>query len=137
MLTLTPDQGWLADPARVFPVTVDPTYASANLTTSFDTYASKQYPTATYSTSTELRVGTYNGGVDAVRSFLSFPLASVKGKQIVSASLSLYEYHSWSCTARPFYVYNAYAASSSTNWSNQPAAPTSYGSLNTAKGFSS
>ncbi|NMM24482.1 MAG: DNRLRE domain-containing protein, partial [Phycicoccus sp.] len=137
VITLTPDQGWLADPARVFPITIDPTYASANVTTSFDTYVSKQYPTATYSTATELRVGTYNGGVDAVRSFLSFPLASIKGKQIVTASLSLYEFHSWSCTARPFYVYNAYAASSSTNWSNQPAAPTSYGSLNTAKGFSS
>ncbi|NMM22186.1 MAG: DNRLRE domain-containing protein, partial [Phycicoccus sp.] len=137
VITLTPDQGWLTDPARVFPITIDPTYASANVTTSFDTYVSKAYPTATYSTATELRVGTYNGGVDAVRSFLTFPLASIKGKQIQSASLSLYEFHSWSCTARVFYVYSAYGASSATNWSNQPAAPTSYGSLTTAKGYSS
>ena len=137
VVTMTPDQGWLADPARVFPITIDPTYASANVTTSFDTYVSSAYPTAEYSTATELRVGTYNGGGDKYRSFLTFPLASITGKQIVSASLSLYEFHSWSCTAKPFYVYSAYGATSATNWSNQPAAPTSYGSLNTAKGYSS
>lgn len=137
VLTLTPEAQWLADPARVFPVTVDPTYASANVTTSFDTFVSKAYPTATYSTSTEIKIGTYNGGADAARSFLTFPLASIRGKQIVSASLSLYEFHSWSCTAKPFYLYSAYGASSATNWSNQPAAPTSYGSLTTAKGYSS
>ena len=123
----------MSDPARVFPITIDPTYASANVTTSFDTYVSKQYPTATYSTATEIRVGTYNGGVDAVRSFLTFPLASFSGKQIKSASLSLYEFHSWSCTATPFYVRSAYdGTSSTTSWSNQQGSPTAFGSLSTA-----
>ena len=104
VVTMTPDQGWLADPTRVFPITIDPTYASANVTTSFDIYVSSLYPTATYSTSTELRVGTYGSG-DKYRSFLSFPLASFGGKDTVSASLSLYEFYSWSCTAKPFYSY--------------------------------
>ncbi|NMM34303.1 MAG: RHS repeat protein, partial [Phycicoccus sp.] len=137
VVTLTPDQGWLADPARVFPITIDPTYASASVTTSFDTYVSKAYPTATYSTATELRVGTYNGGVDAVRSFLNFPLSGIAGKQIVSASLSLYEFHSWSCTAKTFNVYTSGAGGSGTTWANQPAAGTSSGALTVAKGFSS
>lgn len=39
VLTLTPDPEWLAAPERVFPVTVDPTYATArNAVTSFDRY---------------------------------------------------------------------------------------------------
>jgi RHS repeat-associated protein len=137
VLTLTPDRGWLSDPARVFPITIDPTYASGSVTTSLDTYVSKAYPSATYSTSTELRVGTYNGGADVARSFLNFPLASVAGKDIVSANLWLYEFHSWSCTAKPFYVYSSGAAGSSTSWSNQPAGYTHYGTLSVAKGYSS
>lgn len=138
LVTLTPDKAWLTDPARVYPITIDPTYASGgNVSASFDTYVSSAYSTATYSTATELRVGTYDGGGDKYRSFLTFPLASFKGKDIKSASLSLYEFHSYSCTAKPFYVYNAYAASTSTNWSNQPAAIAQQGSLTTAKGYSS
>ncbi|MEP7368612.1 MAG: DNRLRE domain-containing protein [Dermatophilaceae bacterium] len=136
VVTMTPDQGWLSDPARVFPITIDPTYASATQGTSFDTYVSSLYPTAKYSAATELRVGTYGSG-DKYRSFLTFPLATIKGKDVISASLSLYEFHSWSCTASTFYVYSAYGSDINTNWSNQPAAVTSYGSLNTAKGWSS
>jgi hypothetical protein len=76
MLTLTPDAGWLASSERTFPITIDPTYASgSNVATTFDTYVSSAYPTTTYSTATELRVGTYNGGADKYRSFLTFPLA--------------------------------------------------------------
>jgi large repetitive protein len=135
VVTMTPDQGWLADPARVFPITIDPTYASATVAPSFDTYVSKQFPAATYSTDTELRVGTYNDGVDAVRSFLMFPIASVKGKKITSASLSLYEFHSWSCTATPFYAYSANASSATTSWDNQPTAPVGYATQTTTKGW--
>ena len=63
VLTLTPDQGWLLDSARVFPVTIDPTYATgANTIPSIDAYVSSAFPTANYASSTELRVGTYDGG---------------------------------------------------------------------------
>ena len=61
VVTLTPDQQWLTDPDRTFPITIDPTYASGTVAPSFDTYVSSAFPTATYSTATELRVGTYNG----------------------------------------------------------------------------
>jgi hypothetical protein len=56
VVTMTPDQVWLTDPARVFPITIDPTYVSVDVTTSFDTYVSSMYPTAKYSTAAELRV---------------------------------------------------------------------------------
>ncbi|MEP7369389.1 MAG: DNRLRE domain-containing protein, partial [Dermatophilaceae bacterium] len=138
VVTLTPDQGWLSDPARVFPLTIDPTYAATQITTNFDTYVSSAFPSATYSTATELRVGTYNGGGDKYRSFLNFPISTLQGKQVQSATLSLFEFHSYSCTATPFYVSSAApAAGASTSWSNQPTAGTSYGSASVAKGFSS
>jgi RHS repeat-associated protein len=138
VLTLTPDQDWLTSADRVFPVTIDPTYASGTSIASFDSYVSSAFPTATYSTSTELRVGTYNGGGDKYRSFLTFPITGgIGAKDVVSASLSLYEFHSYSCTAKPFYVYSAYGGTSATNWNNQPAAPSLYGSLTAAKGYSS
>lgn len=37
-LRLVPDQEWLTSKDRVFPVTIDPTYASGSLTATFDTY---------------------------------------------------------------------------------------------------
>ena len=137
VLTLTPDQDWLTSGDRKFPVTIDPTYASGSMTTTSDTYVSSAYPTASYASSTELRVGTYNGGGDKYRSFLKFDFSSYKNLDVTSASLSLYEFHSYSCTAKPFYVYSSAATDSSTTWNTQPGAGSQYGSLSVAKGFSS
>ncbi|MFC8503146.1 DNRLRE domain-containing protein [Pedococcus sp. NPDC057267] len=137
VLTLTPDQGWLVDPARVFPITIDPTYASGSIGTTFDTYVSSAYPTSTYSTATELRVGTYNGGGDVYRSFLTFPITALRGLDVVSANVSLYEFYSWSCTAYPFYVHTANGTTSATTWNTQPAPIAQWGSLTTARGYSS
>lgn len=138
LLTLTPDQDWLTDPARTLPITIDPTYASASSYATVDTYVSSAFPSATYSSSTELRVGTYNDGGDVYRSFLTLPITGgIAGKDVVSASLSLFEFYSYSCTASPFYVYSAAGSNTSTNWTNQPGPGTSYGSLSVAKGYSS
>ncbi len=35
---VAPDAKWFLDPARVFPVTVDPTYATASAYAKFDTF---------------------------------------------------------------------------------------------------
>jgi hypothetical protein len=81
ILTLTPDAAWLASPDRQFPVTIDPTYASGpNTATTFDTYVSSMYPTATYSTDTELRVGTYNSGADKVPVVSDIPAGEFQGQ---------------------------------------------------------
>lgn len=137
VLTLTPNQTWLFDPARQFPVTIDPTYASGSMTTTSDTYVSSAFPTASYASSTELRAGTYNGGGDKYRSFLKFDFSSYKNLDVTAASLSLYEFHSYSCTAKPFYVYSSSATDSSTTWNTQPGVGSQYGSLSVAKGYSS
>lgn len=135
-LTVTPDQEWLRDPARVFPVTVDPTYASASVAPGFDTYVQSNVSSTDYSTSTELRVGTYDGST-ATRSFVNFPTTAIRGKQVQSASLSLYEFHSWSCTAAVVYAQSTSGvATASTRWSNQPAVTGTSTSASFAKGYS-
>jgi RHS repeat-associated protein len=136
IVTITPDQGWLADPARVFPITIDPTYTSGILSPNFDTYVQSGY-VADLSTSTQLKVGTYDGGVHVTRSFLNFPLASIHGKQIEVAYLSLAQNWSNSCTPSAFNVYSSAVATTSARWAAQPVIyPTVYGTLSTAKGFS-
>lgn len=135
LLTVTPDAAWLADPARVFPVTVDPTYASTTVNTSFDTFVQSGF-VSDQSASTELRAGTYDGTTVA-RSYLNFPLqGALHGKKVISGSLSLYEVHSWSCSAREVRVYNAAPASTATRWTSQPTVWSLYGTLNVAKGYS-
>ena len=138
VLTLTPDSAWLTAPGRVFPVTVDPTYATAsNVVTSFDTYVQtgKTWDT---STETELRVGTSDGGATIkARSYLNFSTSTIRGKDIKSASLSLYETHSYSCTAKTIYAYDSATASTSTRWTDLPTVGTASGSASFAKGYSS
>jgi hypothetical protein len=138
VLTVTPDQDWLTSPDRAFPITLDPTYATgSNTAPSIDAYVSSAFATTNYATDTELRVGTYNGGGDKYRSFLKFAFTNFKNLDIASASLSLYEFHSYSCTAKPFYVYSTAATDASVTWNTQPGASTQYGSLTVAKGYSS
>ena len=140
VLTVTPDQQWLTDPERLFPVTIDPTYASgAKSYPLADTHVQKQFPSGDRTGDTELKVGTYNSGTDASRTFMKFGFTNFKGLTVMSASLSLYEVHSYSCTAKPFYVHATAAIADPTalTWSNQPGATTQYGSLTTAKGYSS
>jgi hypothetical protein len=57
-IQLAVDSAWLDDPARVFPVRIDPT----NVTKfpSRDAYVAETSPTTNYGTSTELRIGSYN-----------------------------------------------------------------------------
>ncbi|MEU9291770.1 DNRLRE domain-containing protein [Streptomyces sp. NPDC048275] len=132
-LTLTPDAAFLADEETRFPVTIDP---SINVGTSFDTFVQQGY-TTDQSAATELKLGN-NGSDQVARSFLSFPMKNITGKQITAAKLNLYEFHSWSCTAKGWDVYGTGAASTSTRWTSQPNwGTTKYATSTQTKGFSS
>lgn len=137
VLRLTPDQEWLTSKERVFPITIDPTYASASLTATFDTWVDSGQPNLTYHSETELKVGTWDGGGRKLRSYIKFNTSSMSGRQIMSATLDLYETWSWSCTAKPITATDAGNVTTSTKWSNMPATGTAKGSLTVAKGFSS
>ncbi len=121
-LTLTPDAGFLNDPATVYPVTIDPSFSYE---TSGDTWVSNQTPSS-QEASTELRVGTQDGGTTKSRSYVRFNdlLGSIPaGADVKSASLVMRNFDSLSCTASTIEV--AQIASSwtlsSISWSDQPA----------------
>jgi len=136
LLTVTPDPAWLADPARQYPVTVDPTYATATTgKPTFDTYVQSD-TTADRSTTTELRTGTYDSGTTKARSLLSFDVAALRGKQIQSATLRLYNTYAYSCTPKEVQVWATGAATSATRWSTQPTWSSVQGALSSAKGYS-
>ena len=89
-LTLSADSAWLRQPARRFPVVVDPTISiSPTPTTAQNVMIESDTPTTNFSYLWRLSVGTSSAGVE--RSLLSFPLGAVPNKTaLTSASLKLY-----------------------------------------------
>ena len=118
VLVLKPDYAFLTNPATVYPVTVDP---SPNLTSDLSNYVSTAFPSGNYDTSTELHVGTYNGGGVVTRSFVRFGDTVIKNTQVTSATLNLYETWSFSCTAQSMNVQGASALNAGSTWNNQPS----------------
>ncbi|MFK0073088.1 DNRLRE domain-containing protein [Arthrobacter woluwensis] len=135
-LVLSAPQSFFEDPAVKYPVTIDPTW-STQVTT--DTWVQTD-ATSPMHGSTELRAGTWDGGVHKARSYLQFPTTALNGKKILDAKLQLNNYWSYSCTGANVYVQRVTGAwnSSTLVWGNQPSA-TTVGQLPlaTAKGFSS
>jgi RHS repeat-associated protein len=125
-LTLVPTAGFFDDPKIQYPVTIDPTIN--NVGPSYDTFVRSDGATTNYNTYTpaELQVGTYTSGGMKARSYLNFPTAGWAGAKVTSATLSLFLFHSWSCTDATMYVYAANPASASTTWNAQPGYNTSY-----------
>ncbi|WP_326706062.1 DNRLRE domain-containing protein [Streptomyces cyaneofuscatus] len=131
-LTMTPDAGFLAAKDTEFPVTVDP---AINIGATFDTFVQQGYGTD-QSTATELKIGN-NGSGQIARSFLSFPMKNITGKQITAAKLNLYSFHSWSCTPKGWDVWTAGQAGTGTRWTNQPSWGSKQATSTQTKGFSS
>ncbi|WP_410814556.1 LamG-like jellyroll fold domain-containing protein [Micromonospora sp. 067-2] len=97
-LRVVADAAWLRDPARQYPVRVDPT---ATTGTTGDVYVDSDTETTNHN-GDNLPVGTYDGGGVKARSFIHFDeFASdgFAGKRFSAAKLNLY--HTWSlnCTA--------------------------------------
>nr|MDT0525767.1 DNRLRE domain-containing protein [Streptomyces sp. DSM 41633] len=129
-LTLTPDAAFLADPATRFPVTVDP---AVGLLTTFTTFVQEGY-TTDQSTATELKLGN-NGSGQVARSFLRFDTRAVKGKDVRSATLKLWNHHSWSCQARDWQVWDTGTPGTATRWTAQPAWNRLWATSGQTKGF--
>ncbi|MEU2977521.1 LamG-like jellyroll fold domain-containing protein [Streptomyces hirsutus] len=100
-LRMTADRAWLDDPARVYPVTVDPTIAASN-----STYAQNTIP-GNHSTEDQIKVGSYDSGVNRAISFLQFSSlgTTLKGQRVTAATLNLHALWSSTCTAKPFSVH--------------------------------
>ncbi|MFI7703804.1 DNRLRE domain-containing protein [Nonomuraea sp. NPDC049480] len=130
-LVLTPDPAFLNDPATTYPVTVDP---SLNLGQVFDTFVQEGYGTD-QSGVDELKIGN-NGSGQVARSFITWKTPGIAGKKIVSATLKLWNYHSWSCDARSWEVWSADRATKSSRWPG-PHMAAKYASSSQTKGYGS
>ncbi|MFB9926081.1 LamG-like jellyroll fold domain-containing protein [Amycolatopsis halotolerans] len=99
-LKVTLDPKWLADPARVFPVTVDPTFTDAPAST----YAEIGAP-GDHSMEKVVKIGSYNSGPDSANTFLQFP-KDLDGSQVTVSAATLKLFDTWAstCTATRFDV---------------------------------
>lgn len=121
------DRAWLDDPARAYPVTVDPeikTGAGAD-----DTYVSSAYPTTNSSYAGDLHIGTYNSGGDVRQGYVRFDTAPLNGAIVQWAALVMAERSSWDCSRQPGPVYRITSDWNGRNitWNNRPPVdPTAY-----------
>lgn len=135
-LSVSIDQAWLDDPARRFPVTIDPTYVvGAEQAPIFDTYV-KEGATTDRSDSTYLPVG-YGYDNDKNRSFLNFDTTPFQGRIISAGSLSLWSDNAGTCTPNGWSAFDAGLATTASRWTAQPTLGAKYATSTATKGFSS
>ncbi|MER5837411.1 hypothetical protein ABT116_43310, partial [Streptomyces sp. NPDC002130] len=123
---LTPDKGFLDDPATTYPVFIDP---SVKKHTQDWTTAYNRHPNATFYNGKgfnkggthEARVGFESDTWGTSRSFFNISFdKDLKGTKITKAKLRLLESYSWSCSARSMSVHLTGEIDSHTNWKNAP-----------------
>lgn len=127
------DDAWLNDPARSYPVVVDPPVDVRAAGSSM--YVQRNSDGTNFSRTDDLKVGhsADSGGSYTAASYLAFPgvETALRNHKIFGARLSLTNYLSWSCNARPVSVYPVTQAWTAGNDQHYPGP--SYGSaLSTA-----
>ncbi len=135
VLEVRPDFNFLSDPTVSYPITVDP---SLSLTATADTFVQSNIRVTSQWTNAELKSGTYDGSTVA-RSLVRFDTSGIVGKEILNSTLRLWEFHSWSCSAREVRAHRLDGPfDSATVWDNQPPYfGVIEGSANVAVGYSS
>ncbi len=96
------DRQWLNDPARAYPVTVDPQVTTAAWAD--DTYVMSGFHRDA-SSDTELKVGTYDGGAHIGRSYVHFDTSFLSGATVSHAEVHAAETWSWNCANWPEAAY--------------------------------
>lgn len=132
-LSLDGVQVLVDDPATTYPVVIDP---SVNINRGLDLYVQND-TTVDTSGYTYMQLGTYNGGAVAARPFINFPTTAIAGKHVTNAYMELWDFWSYSCSARAYDVWHTGGISTATRWTNQPSRITKYGTSNVAMGYSS
>jgi RHS repeat-associated protein len=133
-------RAWFGAPGRAFPVAIDPVFSTTTGSTGgLDTYVQSNSATA-QSNAVNLLVGPQSTNTTIKRrALLKFDLSSIQGvnRQVLSASLDVWNSVAPSCTAKSMEVVQLSSAfSASTVWSTQPSWGTNVVSSSFAKGFS-
>jgi len=116
-LDVTPDLAFLTAPTTRYPVTIDP---SVSLPDNLDTDVTTYCTTCNYDTTVDLHVGASQYGT-LYRSFLRFDDSAIKGKNVTSASLGLWEHDPYTCSPKPTWTEGAAGMGPGTTWNTQPA----------------
>lgn len=92
-ITVTLNEAWMKDEARVFPIVLDPTVTSSKAATAIDdTYTASTYPTSNYVYRDYLKTGVDSGGA-VCRTFIGFTLPELNpADMVIQAQLNLYCY---------------------------------------------
>ncbi|MBE7701204.1 hypothetical protein H9623_12945, partial [Oerskovia sp. Sa1BUA8] len=131
-LSLSGVEEILADPKTTFPVVIDP---QVSLNRGLDLYVQTD-STVDTSARTYMHMGTYNGGTVKARGIINFPTSKIAGKVVTAASMELWNFHSYSCSARNWELWHTGGISTATRWTNQPAWLTKQLTTSTTKGYS-
>lgn len=103
-------------PETAYPIVIDPEVV---MMAGFDTYI-QSGTTYDLSGASELRLGTYDGGRTVARSYANFPTGAIAGRDVLWAEVVLWNFHSWSCNARPWEVHHTGEVGPWARWTNQP-----------------
>jgi len=117
-------RAWMQDPARVFPIRVDPTITLTNSGATYgDTYVASAYPGTTYWSSTELKCGYYDSTTGDNRAYVRFDLSSVPDNAfVIDTNYKIHQFHQYYVTTPATTTYlrsltNSF--SSGTTWNTQ------------------
>jgi RHS repeat-associated protein len=120
VLRVSIDQAWFHDPARVFPVRVDPP-VNGDFVMSGDTWIHSQYPTTNRSTSPVLEAG---GGWGGKRTYLArWDIGWLVSATIIDAEYDTFNSWSYSCTGANFEVHRITSNwnPATVTWGSQPS----------------
>ena len=143
VVTVTLDEAWLDDPARVYPVQVDPTAMSYH--GGDDSWSYTNGPLVNSTADGLIKIGTYDGGSHVAEGFLHFPgvtsgTGNLNGDTIQSVNLGMFNNWSFSCNAREVYVHEitqSWNGSTAGSWPSTGASSLDSPAAQFAYGYSS
>ncbi len=123
-LTLALPEAYLRDPARLFPVIIDPSLLITGSDVTFDSYVSSRYPDTNYYLNTYLRTGR-DADYYVRRTYIRFTLPTdIPGSAVSAAYLRIKKY-SGAAPVITAYRNTGSWSSSTITWNNKPSYTTS------------
>ncbi|WP_255632731.1 LamG-like jellyroll fold domain-containing protein [Amycolatopsis sp. TNS106] len=129
-----PDAGFLSDPARVYPIIIDPEYwwdeAKQSHAVVQSAWPNEHNFNRTDGALGDLKAGYQSGYVS--RSYFNFNVSALRGKVIHRAKVRPRVIHSWSCNGGATELRLASGLDWGTTWANQPSFGGSLGGITTS-----
>ncbi|GFJ93514.1 hypothetical protein Prum_071560 [Phytohabitans rumicis] len=124
--TLTAEMAWLNDPARSFPITIDP-YEQQDA--HFDTYV-MMGQTSPYDDDTTLAIGTQNSGVTQRMAYVNVTAADMRRATVNFATLKMWSIAASRCANDDYLLFVPVTnANESTTWNSRPDLYDVYGNI--------